>query len=104
MSLAYEIRLLAKAAVAPTLLACTVAYFAYYAIHGERGLFGYFRVADKISQVETALDLRTREHDRMALRVRLLRRHALDIDILDERARRVLGLAHPDEVVIYRGE
>ena len=58
MSLAYEIRRLAKAAVAPTLLACTVAYFAYYAIHGERGLFGYFRIVDKIRQVEMALDVR----------------------------------------------
>ncbi len=104
MSLAHQIRRLAKAAVAPTLLAGTVAYFAYYAIQGERGLFGYLRIVDKIGQVETALDSRTRERDRLALRVRLLRRDALDTDILDERARRVLGLAHPDEVVIYRGE
>ena len=104
MSLAYEIRRRARAAVAPTLLVCTVGYFAYYAIHGERGLFGYLRIVDRIGQVETALDARTRERDRLALRVRLLRRDALDTDILDERARGVLGLAHPDEVVIYRGE
>ena len=104
MSLAFEIRRRAKAAVAPTLLACTVAYFAYYAIQGERGLVGYFRIIEQISQVNSALDESTRERDRMARRVRLLRRDALDTDILDEQARRILGIAHPDEVVIYRGE
>ena len=104
MSLNFEIRRRAKAAVAPTLLACTVAYFAYFGIYGERGLFGYFRMVERISQVEAALDESTGERDRMARRVRLLRRDALDTDILNEQARRVLGIAHPDELVIYRSD
>ncbi len=94
----------ARAAVAPTLLACTVVYFAYYAIQGERGLFGYLRIVENISQVEAALQESIRERDRLARRVRLLRRDALDTDILDEQSRRVLGIAHPDDVVIYRAE
>ena len=104
MSLAYEIRRRVKAAIAPTLLVCTVAYFAYHAIHGERGLFGYFRVLDQIDRVERALAETAAERDRLARRVTLLRRDALDTDILDEQARRVLGIAHPDEVVIYLGD
>jgi cell division protein FtsB len=37
----------------------------------------------------------------LARQVRLLRPENLNRDMLDEQARRTLGLTHPDDVVIY---
>jgi cell division protein FtsB len=38
--------------------------------------------------------------DSLELAVSLLRVESLDPDMLDERARHILGLAHPDEFII----
>ena len=43
----------------------------------------------------------THEREKLEKRVDLLRPENLDLDMLEERARSVLGLAHPDELVIY---
>ena len=41
------------------------------------------------------------EHDILSRRVLLLRPEFLDRDMLDEQARHNLGLAHPDDLVIF---
>ena len=101
MGLIYEIRRRATAILLPALLICVASYFAYYAIQGERGMIAYFQLVDEIEQAEQAMAATSAERERLSRRVTLLKLSALDLDILDEQARRVLGLAHPDEVVIY---
>jgi len=82
--------------------ACLVAYFAFHAILGDRGLFAYLRLQESLAQA-TALHAELQaQHAALAHRVKLLRPDSLDPDLLSERARAVLNFAHPDDVVVLR--
>jgi cell division protein FtsB len=75
-------------------------YFTFAAVQGAFGLFN--RV-----QVEAESDLLRAQRDSLKLelaevtnRTRRLSDDFLDLDLLDERARDVLGLARPDDIII----
>ena len=82
------------------LIAVLIAYFGFHALTGERGLL-------TSEQREQTLAARTAElkqirAERMDLeaRARLLRDSSLSADLLEERARSLLGFADPDDYVI----
>ena len=86
----------------PVLGACLVGYFAYHTIQGNRGLMARSHLQAEVAQAQSTLaDLRSRR-EALELRADLLHPERLDPDMLDERARLMLNLAHPDDVVIYR--
>lgn len=88
--------------MAPSLLgACAVAYFAYHAIQGDRGLLTWLKLTEQIDKGRAALAVSLAEQQRLERRVMLLRPDGLDPDMLDERARAVLNFAREDEVVIF---
>lgn len=101
MNLNYEIRRRLKSSMAPIVGLLLVCYFSYHLIEGDRGLFAYLKLQQEISQEQARLRLSEIERDKLEKRVQLLNPQNLDLDMLEERAREVLGLAHPDEVVIY---
>jgi len=70
-------------------------------IEGDRGLFAYLKLQHEIDRAEAVYQLPENEKQALEKRVALLRPENLDIDMLEERSRDVLGLAHPDEIVIY---
>lgn len=86
--------------IGPAIGACVVAYFAYYAIHGDRGLVARQRILGEIAQAETALQQVSGERERMERRAQLLRGDNLDRDMLDERARAMLNLSNPRDVIV----
>lgn len=89
-----------RQAIVPALCACVVSYFAYYAIHGDRGLVAMKQIQGEIAQAEAVLDQLRGERERMERRAQLLRGDNLDRDMLDERARSMLNLSNPRDVVI----
>jgi len=77
-------------------------YFTFFTLFGDKGLIEYFAVKKQIenkevTKEELAAKMRTKKNmvDGMNL-------EALDIDLLDEQARKVLGYAGKNEVVIYQ--
>ena len=79
---------------------CATCYFAYSALQGDSGLVEQVRLAREEERLTRQLDLLQEERRRMEnLTLRLSDRN-LDLDLLDERARAVLGHARPDEIVI----
>lgn len=100
MSIAVEIKRRTKAAIPPLLFMSLVAYFLWQAQQGERGLNADAerREALKFAQV----DLARAEADLAAWerRVTALRASRLDRDILDERARAMLNLSDPGDIII----
>lgn len=75
-------------------------YFTYASIQGDYGLFQ--RV-----QIDAEARVLTMERDALAAEVEALRNSALrlsdgylDLDLLDEQARSVLGLVRADEIVL----
>jgi len=85
--------------VLPLLCVATIAYIGYHAVQGDRGLAAWRQLSQRIDWVEAELHAARMARERLEHRVSLLRPDGLDRDMLDERARLVLGLAHPDEII-----
>lgn len=87
----------------PTFFLGIITYFLSHAIYDDHGLIAWFSLRHQIEAREAKLhDLReTRE--RIDLRSSLLR-DGIDRDLLDERARALLGLSHPDDIIIFKND
>ena len=87
-------------AAVPFLAACAAVYFGYHVVEGDRGLIAWLRVSQEIERAQAQAGARGTELARLEKMVALLRPDALDADMLDERSRIVLGLAHADEIIV----
>ena len=86
--------------ILPTLLFVVVLlYFSYHAISGERGLLAFIQLSQKIDQARAELDVVHAERLKFERNVKLMRDDSLDLDLLDEQARRLIGYADKDEKV-----
>lgn len=86
--------------IGPAIGACVVGYFAYYAVQGDRGLMAMKHLQNEIAEAESILAQVSAERERMERRALLLRSDHLDLDVLDERARMMLNLNNPRDVII----
>ena len=77
-------------------------YFPYHLVHGDRGYFAWKGLQKKLATAESKYDDKQAERLALENRVKLLRPDSLDRDMLDERARVVLGFVKPDEKVIIK--
>jgi len=76
-------------------------YFTFAAVQGD---FGVFRRVQATAEKQTLLAERDRLKAEVARMENLSRRLSddyLDLDLLDERARNVLGLVRADEIVVH---
>ena len=76
------------------------AYFAYAAVQGDYGLFRRAEVEAQNAELARQLDALEAEIARMENLTKRLSDDYLDLDLLDEQARDVLGLLRGDEIVI----
>ena len=76
------------------------AYLTYAAVQGDHGLFRRIDVQAQISGLELERDALKAEEARLASLSRRLSDDFLDLDLLDERARDVLGYVSASEVVL----
>lgn len=104
MEFVAELKKRARHVIAPALGALAIGYFAYHALHGDRGLFALWRLEQKVAEAEqrhAALDAR---RQRLERRVKLLHPDSLDPDMLEERARAMLNFGRPGEYVFLEPE
>jgi len=101
MMLLSEVRKRARHIAGPVLGACIFSYFAYHAVQGDRGIFAWLKLTQQVQEARGTLGSVSAEWEILERRTSLLRPDNLDPDMLSERARAVLGLAHPNDVVIY---
>ncbi len=102
MIISQEITKRARASAGPIFGILAVAYFSYHLVEGDRGLFAYLKLQHSIDKAKAVYLVTEDEKRALEKRVSLLRLENLDTDLLEERSRDVLGLAHPDEIVIYQ--
>ena len=103
MALVFELKRRARHVVGPLVGSLLVAYFAYHAVEGDRGIRAWQRLDGEITE---ARDVRNRLADEQAAldqRVAMLRPDSLDGDLLEERARLVLGFVPADAIIVGRG-
>ncbi len=75
-------------------------YFTFAAVQGSFGLFNRVQIEAEIIELRITRDALSEDLARAENRTRRLSDDYLDLDLLDERARAVLGLARPDEIII----
>lgn len=93
-------RLSLSAIIIVLLAALASLYFAFAAVQGPSGLMRRIQLQAETEQLRSDRDTLQAEVDRMKNLTHRLSDDYLDIDLLDERAREVLGLMRPDEVII----
>ncbi len=76
-----------------------ISYIGYHAVQGDRGLTAWRYLTQKIDNTSGELLRARTARVELEHRVSLLRLKGLDRDMLDERSRIILGLAHPDELI-----
>jgi len=100
MSLGRTLKRQAKATLTPLVFLTLCGYFLWSATQGAHGLRAYaLRQAD----LQTAqAELQRVQQDQLAWehRVSALRSSRLDLDALDERARAILNMAEPSDIVV----
>lgn len=89
-----------KPLVPTAILAALIAYFAFHALTGDRGMLsGEERDAVLAKRQSELAHVRAERMD-LEARARLLRNTSLSADLLEERARSLLGFADPRDYAI----
>lgn len=75
-------------------------YFTFAAVQGDFGLFRRAEIQAEVNAMRVQLDSVEAEVARMENLTLRLSDDYLDLDLLDEKAREILGLVRADEIVI----
>lgn len=79
-------------------------YFFFSSIFGEKGLIEFFALKNKSKIVEIQKnDLQNKIQNKKEM-IKGMNLESLDLDLVDEQSRKVLGYVGKDEVVIYENE
>ena len=89
--------------IVPTIALAFSGYFAWHGWHGSFGIEARRQLAVDAARLEGDLDRLHAERRAIERRVNLLRAQSLESDMLDERAREILGFANGNEVAIVAG-
>lgn len=76
-----------------------ISYFSYHMISGGRGIIAYFKLNNEISSLYAELEMVRAERINLEHKANLLKSKSLDIDLLEERAKEVLGYAKTQETL-----
>jgi cell division protein FtsB len=93
-----------RAAVPPVIFLLIATYFLWNATQGERGLRAYEQRQVELTQAQAELTRTELELAAWERRVGSLRNNRLDLDALDERARAMINLSDPADLIILYGD
>jgi cell division protein FtsB len=93
----------AKGLIAPSIFLALVAYFVWNVTQGDRGLKSYAQRQDLLHQAQAELVRADKERDAWEHRVAGLRNQHIDRYTLDERARAMLNIADPTDIIVPYG-
>lgn len=89
-----------KRLIGPLFFSAAVCYLAFHALNGERGIYAFLKQSRNLDVSQQELARLTDERKALENNVHLLSDKSLDLDLLDEQARRVLGKTNPQEIVV----
>ncbi len=89
-----------KPYIRSALLFCAIVYFGVHGLTGERGLLSSAARDAKMEQRKQELHHLLEERQDLEVRVRYLRSSSLSRDLLEERARAVIGYSDPRDYVV----
>jgi cell division protein FtsB len=103
MDIGRMVRRKLKAGLAPAVFLALTGYFAWNTSRGEHGLRNHAVREEQLRAALAERDAARAEQERWEKRVAGLRTTHLDGDSLDERARAMLNLADPNDIVVPYG-
>jgi cell division protein FtsB len=74
-------------------------YFIFHSVYGNRGFIAYFKLNQQLEKVQNDLNEAKAERVELEHKVQLLRSDSLDKDMLDEQARKTLGVGKQEEMI-----
>lgn len=89
-----------NAVLPPALFLALTGYFGWQAMRGDHGIRSYDQQLHLLDEAQDAKKNAIAEQAAWRRRVAGLSENALNRDILDERARAMLNLAHPNDIVV----
>ncbi len=92
-----------KAALPPLLFLALAGYFAWNATRGDLGLRAYAAREQDLARAEAQRAMAAEDVTTWQRRIAALRAEHLDPDVIDERARAMLNLADPTDIVVPFG-
>lgn len=75
-------------------------YFAFYLVFGPRGLLALQRMDATHEAKHQEYETIKTQRENLEADVKLMRPDSLDPDMADEQARKALGYAKPDEIIL----
>lgn len=86
----------------PFLCVLVITYFSYHSIWGNRGFFRLLQIREQIAQAKDLAAQTEQEKKNLQYKTNALKNpKAIDFDILEEEAIRVLGQTKSDNLVIF---
>ena len=77
-----------------------IAYFSYHSLSGARGLIAFYKLKKEVAvQSRVLLNLKS-ESEALEQKVKMLHPEKVDVDFIDELARRELGMLSKDELLV----
>ena len=89
--------------IAVTLVSLTLAaYFCFSAIQGDYGILRRAEYRTDLTELQKTFEKLTKSILLLENKTLRLSENYLDLDLLDEQARSILGFIRPDEIVIHQ--
>lgn len=79
-----------------------ICYFLFFAFFGPKGLLTLFKLNEEISGHKLEQEQLIKKREQKKNMVKGMSKESLDLDLLDEQSRRVLGYVGKNEIVIYK--
>jgi cell division protein FtsB len=79
-------------------------YFAFYAVQGDRGLMSLIRDRHRLAEAQQSLANVVTDRETLEKRVQGLHGQSLDLDLVDEVARKVLNLSRDKDMIIHQSD
>ncbi len=79
-----------------------IGYFCFHMFSGSRGIITYFKLNSQISLLQSELEMVRAERLTIEHKANLLKCDSLDLDLLEEQAKEILGFAKPQESLFIR--
>ena len=86
--------------IVPLIAVAFSGYFAWHGWHGSFGIEARRNLDQEATRLQGELDKVKTERQAIERRVNLLRSASLESDMLDERAREILGVANQNEIAV----
>lgn len=90
-----------KKALGPVFAFLITFYFVYHIFQGERGVISWFVLSKKVQDEEEKLKQLLVQKEQIERRVSLLNPNSIDLDLLEELARKLLNYSKKNEIIVY---